>query len=496
MMLCAGSQYESKINAEILEATDVIVAGGGTAGIMAALAAARNGAKVTLVERSACLGGMLTTGNAGITMYTKFSGRPEDRIKDQKTLKHNPEDIQIIGGIVRELTERLLETGIGIGNEGTYGRYVFTSPEDFKRLLFQMMTEAGVKLKLHTWIVDVVREGCMIEGVVIESKSGRQVLPAKMFIDATGDGDVAARAGVPYTVGVTEQDICATQANLGKMQHAGVMFRVGNVDMKRVFAYLEENPQYYIAQPYAQFTLAEAKECFLKNEMATINILTDGIPARFQVYNLPTPGVVTLCCPMVKDIDGCNADSITRAEIIMANMLERWMEGVKQIPGFEQSFLLQVPEMGIRETRHITGDHILNMMDIYEQRDFEDCIGYGSHPVDTRPRPEWLEDPATSYPARWYFQIPFRSLTAKGVDNLLTAGRCISATHEAYGCIRPTVQCMITGEAAGTAVAMCIEQGKSIRMFDTKHLRKKLIEQGIICTNQEDALCKQQPTIA
>lgn len=483
-MLFPATEYVSEVRAKVLEASDVVVAGGGTAGITAALAAARNGANVTLIERGACLGGMLTTGNAGITMYTKFSGRPEDRAKDRDALKNNPEDIQIVGGIVRELAERLLETGIGIGNEGTYGRYVFTSPEDFKRLLFHMMTEAGVKLKLHTWIVDVVREGSTLQGVVVESKSGRQVLPAKMFIDATGDGDVAARAGVPYTVGVTEQDICATQATIGEMQNVGVMFRVGNVDLGRVFAWLEANPQYYIPQHFAQFTLAEAKNYFLRSEMATIRIRTDSTPPVFQVYNLPTPGVVTLCCPQIKGIDGCDADSITRSELIMADMLERWMETIKDIPGFETSFLLQVPEMGIRETRHIQGDYVLNLMDIYGQKDFDDCIGYGAHPIDTHPRPEWLKDPATSYPPRWYFQIPFRALTAKGVDNLLTAGRCISATHEAFGCIRPTVQCMITGEAAGTAAAMCVKQGTAVRGLDTKQLRRKLTEQGIVLNSR------------
>ena len=480
-MLQSGKEYVSEVRAEVLDAVDIVVAGGGTAGVVAALAAAHQGVRVLLIERNACLGGMLTTGNAGITMYTKFSGRGEDRLRDQVELKTSPKEIQIVGGIVREITERLLSTGVGIGNEGTFGRYVFTSPEDFKRLLLQMMTEAGVELKLHCWITDVIRENNVIEGVVIESKSGRQIIPARYFIDATGDGDVAARAGVPYTVGVTEKDICAKQATIGEMQNVGVMFRIGNVDLERVFSYLEENPQYYLAQPFAQFTLAEAKERFRKNEMATIDIKTDGTPAWFQVYNLPTPGVVTLCCPQIKGIDGCNVDDITRAEVIMADMLERWMNAIKNIPGFDESFLLQVPEMGIRETRHIQGEHLLDMMDIYEQRNFDDCIGFGSHPIDTHPRPDWLKDPVTSYPPRWYFQIPFRSLIAQAVENLLVAGRCISATHEASGCIRPTVQCMVTGEAAGVAAAICVRENLPLRKLDIVNLRKKLKETGVEC---------------
>jgi hypothetical protein len=497
MKLTAGQRYNETGSLEILPGYDVVVAGGGTAGVVAALAAARDGARVLLIERGACLGGMLTTGNAGITMCTKFSGRPEERIRDQETLKTNPKEIQIVGGIVREITEKLLATGIGVGNEGTFGRYVFTSPEDFKHLLLQMMAEAGVQLRLHTWIASVIREGNVIHGVIVESKSGRQVIPAGYFIDATGDGDVAARAGVPYTVGVTEQDVCAKHAKIGEMQNAGVMFRVGNVNLERVFAYLEENPKYYIAQHFAQFTLAEAKARFRKNEMAAINILTDSTPGRFQVYNLPTPGVVTLCCPQIKGIDGCNADDLTRSELIMSDMLDRWMRTIKKIPGFDQSFLLQAPEMGIRETRHIQGEYLLELMDIYGQKHFDDCIGFGSHPIDTHPRPDWLKDPETAYPPRWYFQIPFRSLIAKDVDNLLVAGRCISATHEAFGCIRPTVQCMITGEAAGIAAAMCAEQGKPVRDLDLKLLRKKLIEKEIIHETQQDAEpCIRQPVTA
>ncbi len=481
-MLTPGSIYEDKVQAEVLAAVDVAVIGGGTAGVVAALAAARNGAKTVLVEKSGSLGGMLTGGNAGITMYTKFSGRPEEHAADVELLKKNPRELQVAGGIPMEITDRLLASGYAIGNEGTAGSYVFSSPEDFKRVLFEMMKEANVELRLHSQFAGVVREGGRILGAALESKSGRQILPAAQFVDATGDGDVAFKAGADYTVGVTDRDLCASRAVIGEMMNVGVMFRVGNVDLERCFVHLAEHPEHFKMQQFARFTFDEARERMRKGEMATIVITREGeTPGRFQVYNLPTPGVVTLCCPQLKGVDGCRAEDLTHAEEWMAEVLGRWMTSIRTFPGFEDSFLLQVPEIGVRETRHIGGDYILTLEDIYHQKHFDDCIGFGAHPIDTRPRPDWLRDPENAYPPRWYFEMPYRSLTVSKVDNLLTAGRCISATHEAFGCIRPTVQCMILGEASGTAAAMAAVKGVDPRDLDAGELRERLKKAGALC---------------
>lgn len=481
-MLTPGSHVVSQVRAEVLPPVDVAVIGGGTAGVIAALAAARGGAKTVLVESRGYLGGMLTAGNAGITMYIKFSGRPEEHDIDVKQLKSDPRELQIAGGITMELTNRMLAEGIAIGNEGTAGSYVFTSSEDFKRLLFLMMKEAGVEVRLHSLFADAVKDGDRISGVALESKSGRQFLPATQVIDASGDGDVAARAGAEYTVGVTGRDLCAAEAKIGEMMNMGVMFRVGNVDLETCFDWLEKNPQHFRKQPFARFTFEEARERMRRGENATINIIREHeTPGGFQVYNLPTPGMVTLCCPQLKGFDGCRVEDLSRAEVMMAEMLERWMKSIRTIPGFERSFLAQVPEMGVRETRHITGDHLLTIEDIYHRTHFADCIGFGAHPIDTHPRPAWLNDPETAYPPRWHFEIPYRSLLVKGLANLQTAGRCISATHEAFGCIRPTVQCMIIGEAAGTAAALAVKQGVDPRALDVEVLRNTLKANGGLC---------------
>jgi hypothetical protein len=471
------------VETEVADAVDVLVAGGGTAGCLAALAAARNGAKTMLVERYGYLGGMMTAGNAGLTMYMKFSGKQEDHEADQESLGTNPEDVQVAGGITKELADRLIESGIGLGNKGQAGSYIFTSSEDFKRLLFDLMAEAGVVLRLHSWVVDVLMDGEAVEGVVMESKSGRQIVAAKHVIDATGDADVAVRAGVPYHIGVTPDDLTAKDgaAKIGEMQAMGVMFKVGNVELDRTFAWMVENPERFSKQPFARYTLAESKERYERGEMACFNISTgfEGPPRGFQVYNLPTEGVVTLCCPCY-NADGTKVEELTRAETVLASMVHRWVGNIRQLPGFEKAFLLDCPQIGVRETRHIVGDFQLGIEDIYHQVEFPDSIGRGAHPIDTRPRPKWLNDPGDSYPPRWYFHIPFSALLAKGVRNLMVVGRCMSATHEAFGCIRPTVQCMITGEAAGTAAALATGAGVEIRELPFERLKERLLEQGVL----------------
>ena len=481
-MLRPGEDYVAETRAKVLEPMDVVVCGGGTAGVTAALAAARGGAKTMLIETKGFLGGMLTGGNAGLTMYAKFSGRPAEHEADLRCLAEDPEKLRVAGGIPMEITRRLLAEHAALGNEGTAGAYLFTNSEVFKRVLVEMLEEAGVRIRFHTMVVDVVKSGRIVEGIVLESKSGREVVPARQFIDATGDGDVCVRAGAQYTVGVTKDDFCAAAGGIGKRTPMGVMFKVGNVDFDRVFAFLGEHPEAFRKQSFARFSYEEALERWRRGEMATFMIAPPGgDPQGMQVYNLPDPGVATLLCwPGGFESDGCNADDLSQAECQMAKMIAHWMDCIRKIPGFEKTFLLQVPEMGVRETRHIQGDYVLGLMDIYKQKDFEDCIGFGSHPVDTKPRPEWLRDPETSYPPRWYFQIPFRALLVSGLQNLLVAGRCISATHEAFGCIRPTVQCMITGEAAGTAAALCVRGNVNPGKLDTKLLRQKLAENGVL----------------
>lgn len=479
-MLKIGDTYTSKIETSITTEADVIVAGGGTAGCVAAIAAARNGADILLVERYGFLGGMMTAGNAGLTKYIVHEKSQSEYRKVVAELATNPSSVQVVGGIPMEITERLLDMKAGIGTDGTAGSYIFTSSEDFKWLLLTMMEETGVKLLLHSWIVDVIKEGNTIRGVIVENKSGRQAILAKVFIDATGDGDLAAKAKVPFVVGVGPNDLSAKHGvKLNTTQDMGVMFRVGNVDMIRCFEYLKENPDKFQVQGCALLSLEQAWKNFQKGEMMTINVNADfASPSfHFQIYNTPLHGVFTICCPCYPG-NGLSALDLTKAEIALTKKVRRWVVGMRGIPGFENSFLLDCPQIGVRETRHIQGEYVLTIEDVFKSREFEDGIGKGAHPIDVQPIPESLK--SHPLPPRWQFNIPYRCLVAKQIDNLLVAGRCISVTHEAFGCTRGTVQCMITGEAAGASAAICVKQDIKPRALDTDELRKKLKSQGVV----------------
>jgi hypothetical protein len=429
-----------------------------------------------LVERRNCLGGMMTSGNCGLTKYIVHEKDPAEYRKVVEQLSTDPASVQVVGGLPMEITRRLLESGSALGTNGQPGSYVFATPEDFKLLLLEMMEQDGVRLLLHSPIVDVIRDGRVLKGVVVENKSGRQVLLARQFVDATGDGDVAAAAGVPFVLGVGPDDLAAKEGTApGTTQQMGVMFRAGGIDMAKCFEYLKENPDRFSLQHFALMELDDACESFLRGDMSTLRVnLADH---SFQIYNSPLPGVFTFCCPKYPG-NGLSVEDLTRAEIdLLRQVKDRVARMRESLPGFENAFLLDCPEVGVRETRHMLGEYVLNIEDILTQRDFEDSIGKGGHPIDIQPVPDFIRNRPLA--PRWFFKIPYRSLVAKSVDNLLLAGRCISNTHEASGCTRPTVPCMITGQAAGTAAAMCAQTGVAPRDLDAVGLQKKLRDQGV-----------------
>lgn len=477
MNLTMGSVYKSVIETRVAAKADVLVAGGGTAGAVAAIAAARNGADVLLVERRGFLGGMMTDGNAGLTKYIVHEKSQAEYREVLAEFERDPSAVQVIGGLPMEISRRLLDTGAGIGTHGSAGSYIFTSQSDFKFLLLQMMEEAGVRLMLHSLIVDVILQEDTIQGIIVENKSGRQALLGNIVIDATGDGDVAARAGAPYVVGVAEGDLAAEAGTAkGSMQAMGVMFRVGNIDMLRCFEYLLAHREQFAPQPFALLGLEEAHQAFQRGDMMTINIT--GIGHRFQIYNTPIPGVFIFCCPHYYG-NGLSVEDLTQGEVAMMKEIRKRVDEMKAaLPGFEDAWLLDCPEISVRETRHFRGEYVLDIEDILSQREFPDGIGKGCHPIDIQPIPDSLR----KYPLahRWSFNIPYRCLLPKGVENLLLAGRCISNTHEASGCTRPTVQCMVTGQAAGTAAALSAAEGVAPRALSMEDLRARLQAQGVI----------------
>lgn len=442
----SGGNYSVTVTARVSEEVDVLVAGGGTAGVVAAIAAARARARVLVVERQHFLGGMMTGGNAGLTMYTVYDKRQAEYRKIISQLGVSPESVRIVGGIPMEITGRLLEMNAAVGTSGSAGSYVFTSREDFDQLLVTMMEESGVALLLHSLVVDVVKEGEALKGIVVENKDGRQVLPGKICIDATGDGDIAARAGVPFVLGVGPKDACA-RAGIppGTMADMGVMFRMADVDLEKLFAHLKEHRERYIVQHVALMSLDEAYQNFRRGEMVCFLVNAGGV--THQIYNSPIPGVVTLCCPCFTG-NGLSVQALTSGQVALVREVNKRVAALREtLPGFERGFLLEMPEIGVRETRHIQGDYVLTIEDVIARTIFPDSIGKGSHPIDAGPLGSRLANVPTT--DKWHFNIPYRCLVPRGLDNMLLAGRCISATHEAFGCTRPTVHDYRAGRGNG-----------------------------------------------
>ncbi len=465
------------IETQIVADVDVLVVGGGPAGCAAAIAAARAGATTMLAERSGALGGMMTTGNAGLTNYIVHQKSQAVQREIVAELGKDPAAVQIVGGLPMEITRRLLDAGAAVGTEGTAASYVFTSQPRFKWLLLDMMEEAGVQLLLHSLAVDVLMDDGRVAGVVFENKEGRQAVLAKNVVDGTGDGDVAAKAGCEFVLGVGPDDAAAKAdpAALGTMSHMGVMYRMGNVDLRRCLEHMKEHREHYQVQALALYSFNDAYERFLKGEMVTF--VAKGKEIGLQVYNSPDPGVVTLCCPCYGG-NGLLVKDLTQGESAMRDIMRKQIDDIRLLPGFEESFLLDCPDVCVRETRRVVGEYVLTIEDVLAGRDFEDSIGRGAHTVDAHGIPDAIKK--REVPRDWYFRIPYRCLVPKGIDGLFVVGRCASYTHEAFGCARTTVQCMVTGEAAGVAAAMCASDGGGPRTVDVAALRETLAAQGVL----------------
>ncbi len=471
------SVLHNKVDVKIIAQTDVLVVGGGSAGVTAAIAAAEEGASTLLLESSGRLGGMMTSGNAGLTNSIFHHKKQAEQRKIVAKLKNSSGDVQIVGGLPIKIMHELMKKDYAVGTHGTAGSYVFTSPVEFNWLLMDMLEERGVKMIFHAFAVDAIMDKEKICGVVIESKEGRKAILAEVVIDASGDGDIAAQAGAEFVVGVGVQDKAYLENpdHIGKMGGMGVMYRVGNVDMAKALDYMEIHREHFIPQPLAKYSFNDIRDKFIQGEMICFSV--KGKEIVLQVYNSPHPGVVTLCCPSVAG-SGLKLADLTMAEIEMKNIIRKQLADVRLIPGFDRCILIDVPEIGVRETRHIMGEYLLTVDDIQEKRAFEDSIGRGSHTIDTSHVPEKIKDKDIG--DNWSFQIPYRCLVPKKIDNLLVAGRCASFSHETFGAARTTVQCMIMGEASGVAAAMCVKQKMIPRALPHKQLISHLEARGVI----------------
>ena len=440
---------------------DVLVIGGGPAGFGAAVASARGGADTILIERNAMLGGMATTGLVGPFMTCYDDDCTE----------------QIVKGIFDELCLRTEEKGGAIhpskvDGMTTYSSYYIRShchvtpylSEILALTMDEMALEAGVKLLYNVQVVDAIREGNRITGVIAAMKEGLAIFRAKTFIDCTGDADVAYFAGAPTWSG--------DKAN-GLMQPATLFFEMGGLDRETFVGELERRKNAgelgIPAHNCWSWYLEEAR----KN--GDWNIQRDEIGN----YEMPVTNRWKMNCTRIPGIDATKTEDVTSGLIEGRKQVQEVMNFMrKYVPGCENAELVQVASaLGIRETRHIVGKYELTISDIMEQKHFDDAICTFAYAVD-------VHDASGSggrlQEVNHYYTIPFRCMVPVECENLLVSGRSICGSSEAAASYRVMPCCIALGEAAGTAAALGLKAGCEAADVDIPTLREKLIAQGAV----------------
>lgn len=443
---------------ETIEA-DVVIVGGGPAGINAAIAAGRRGVRTILIERYGFVGGMTTA--ALVYPWMMF---------------HTMDGKQVIRGIAQEIVDRLVGRGGSPGHlRDTVGFVRMLTPfhpEIYKVLILDMFREAGVRLLLHSFVDEVKCTGDRIESVVLTGKSGRIEVRGRQFVDASGDADVAWLAGVPCRQGRDEDRLT---------QPMTMKFRMRGVDLAKVKRYMLDHPDEF----YKKTPFDELPELPLTGVLGFYNHWKEAdLPInRDQVlfFAGPEEDEVLVNTTRVQGLNGTDTEELTRAEEIgrrQVLMVAGFMRS--RLPGFERASLSQVGvQIGVRETRRIEGLYTLQAGDVLEGRKFADCIARSGYPID-------IHDPAgKGVQAAWVggdgaYDIPYRCLLPKKITNLLAAGRCISTSHEAQATTRLSPSCMATGQAAGTAAAMAAKKNGLPAELDIFELQDELRKDGAI----------------
>jgi hypothetical protein len=457
-----GFVVEPPRKTPVVREVDVLICGGGVSGVGAALGAARAGAKVMVIEKNAFLGGAATA----VLMNTW--NVPIDKMT----------------GVAQEIARELAKRGAGNITGPTFP----FDPEALKVLSVEMLQTAGVEILNYTWIVDPIMEGKRIKGVMIQNKSGRQAILAKVVVDATGDADVAASAGGEYVKG-REKD--------NKMRPMSVLFRLGGVDVKRAVEYCRSQPpEYFTADP--NFHILDLEKGLVRmsgffhiaeKARAAGELPEEVHYLRFEGVDVAN-GILTVNNSRVYGVDGTNAWDITRADL-QARMQNRQVLAVikKNIPGFEKAFVIDSsPTVGVRETRRIRGSHILTQEELQAQTTFPDSVvriwrhmaaGRDWHKADGGEGAPTDAVYRTATTSLTWFEIPFSVFTPNNVEGMTVAGRVLSVTHDADMWTRGQYCCLVTGQVAGTAAALAAAQGITPAALDTKTLQRTLTQNGI-----------------
>lgn len=448
----AGFISESR-KTPIAARCQVLVVGGGPAGLSAAIAARRAGADTLIVERFGCFGGVIThTGMETLGWY-RYNGCVDTE------------------GIGREM-ERVASR-MGGTTKWPYNDSECLDAEKFKLVADKLLLENNVRLRLHTMVVDTFVEGGVVRGVIVESKSGREAILADRIIDCTGDADVAYFAGASYT-----------SLPLDKAMGVTSVFNVSGVDKGRFLEYVKQNPKTFADWGGDWDQITTGKEMHLKTpylgrefeRAAQENVIKkeEGVSLNGSWSALSDAGEATnLNLVHLHGVDVTNADSLTRAEIKGREHVQRALKALNHtVPGFETAKLRNYAmTLGVRDSRKIVGRYNLTGRDCVTQARFKDSIGVF---------PEFLDGynilvlPTTGR----YFQVPFGCLVPGAIDNLLVAGRCVAGDAASHAAMRNMMACCVTGQGAGVAAAVSVRLGQSTQNVDIKAVQAELKRQG------------------
>lgn len=423
---------------------DVVVAGAGSSGAVAAIAAARDGASTLLVDRQGFLGGISTA--VLDTFYAFYT--PGERPR------------KVVAGIPDEVVAALRAEDAAIDRPNTYGAGtgITYDPEVLKRVWDRLVLEAGADVLLHSFVIGIRRDGERVTAVELATKSGVRTVRASAFVDATGDADVAQLAGAPYE----------SPGETGSVQSLSTVFRMANVDTARAQAVSAENLWRLMREGAASGDYALPR-------------------LEGSVHRTPQPGVMMALMTRIRDVDATDAKQLTRAEFEGRRQCHEYFRFLRdRVPGYESAILISTsPAIGVRESRRIIGEHVLSAEDILSSRQFDDQIARCGAPIEDHhagsdTRWVYLGDGAT-------YGIPYRSLLPLTVEGLLVCGRCFSATHDAHASARSMATCMAMGQAAGTAAALAAAAGTTPRELDVSALLQRLDAGGADFGQRQEA---------
>jgi hypothetical protein len=422
---------------------EVVVLGGGPAGIAAAVAAARAGRRTLLVERYGFLGGMGTA--AGVTNFCGLHANVHGDIR------------QVVHGVADELLQRIDRLGGLNTPHALFGKTVAQAYDTaaYKIAADDLLLSSGVEVLFHALAAGVVMaDGHRVHALLVETKSGRYAVVGRAFIDASGDGDLAAWAGVPYELG----------DGAGNMLYPSTMFRLNGIDPERAGKAWEVIPGLMLRAE------TEGRYRFPR-KTPIVRPQKSGIEWRVNLTQLANRDGNAM--------NGTDARELSDAEVLGRQQIAQVAGFLREVPGFERSYIVDIaPQVGIRETRRMRGLYQLTERDVLDCASFDDTIGVNGWPLELHLKGDvqfrWPKIPES----RGFNHLPYRMTVPPGLDNLWIAGRCASMSHEAQSAARVTGACFVMGQAVGSAADLALEDGRNAADVDIATLQSRLEQNG------------------